>query len=163
MGASDNEGKLADKELGKSDSKSLQLAGSLSSSDGEEKPSNDVEASDKPSSSGLFEEREDRGSILGAQEEQPWSNIKGSADLSSHVTGLMMPSSDLGQASNFETTGIPANIQDFEGKDHNTPSLSSSSDSSPVIDIDLTDPEVRAAAAKIQTAFKGFKSRNQQP
>ena len=29
-------------------------------------------------------------------------------------------------------------------------------------DIDLTDPEVQAAAAKIQGAFKGFKSRNNQ-
>lgn len=29
----------------------------------------------------------------------------------------------------------------------------------PVIDIDLTDPEVQAAATKIQSAFKGFRSR----
>lgn len=32
-----------------------------------------------------------------------------------------------------------------------------------ISDIDLTDPEVEAAATKIQTAFKGFKSRKQLP
>ena len=32
-----------------------------------------------------------------------------------------------------------------------------------IADIDLTDPEVEAAATKIQTAFKGFKSRKQLP
>ena len=47
----------------------------------------------------------------------------------------LIPSSDLGEASNMEA-GLPDNIQDFEegkGRHHVTPSLSSSSDSSPVI------------------------------
>ena len=122
---------------GKADSNSLQRVGSLSSSDGEEKPVNVVEASGKPIS-GLFEESEDTSSILdpqegGRDEEQPSSNIKRSPELSSHVAELI-PSSDLGGASNIEV-GLPDNIQDIEGKGrhHETPSLSSSSDSSPVI------------------------------
>merc|ERR1711974_64989 len=144
----------------------LQRIASLSSSDGEEKPVDAMEALSK-ASSGVFEKIEDRESILGAEEGgemQPSSNITGSPDnvkeLSGPQTGLS--SSDLGPASKMK--GLPDNIQDFEGKNqsHDTPSPSSSH-SSPVIDIDLTDPEVEAAATKIQTAFKGFKSRKEHP
>merc|ERR1712037_1001013 len=95
--------------------------------------------------------------------EQPTNNFKASPDNVKELSVTGLPGSELGGPSNIEQYQTrPSNIEEGKDQYEDTPSLSSS-DSSPVIDIDLTDPEVEAAATKIQTAFKGFKSRKQLP